>query len=132
MGNQKRNNNEWNTRHHWNKQAFDAVINTYLNMNNRRTIGAVDYSTGMGSTSNEAKPTPSDFCCDVENAVQAALKSNHMFALFIVHYIHGYDKLTLKQQGFVEQLVGQKFRRRAIWPLTGKNGYFTSVRKPRN
>lgn len=132
MGANKRStNNEWNERIHLNKKAFDAVMNAYLSMRTRRTVGAVDYSSGVGGSANEAKPTPSDFCCDVESAIQAGVKTDKMFGLFIVHYIYGYDKLSLKQQSFVEQLVGQKFRRRAIWPLTGRNGYFTSIRKPR-
>ena len=132
MGSIRKNNNNWNTRVHLNSKAFAAVIDTYLTMRTRRSVGAMNYGDGVGGTSNDAKPTSSDFCCDVENAIKAAVKSEEMYKKFLIHYVYGYDILELKQQGFVEQLVGQKLRRRDIWPLVGKNGYFTSIRKPRN
>lgn len=115
-----------------NKAAFDAIIgNTeepgqYVLSRVRNTIIAVQYNDGSATTRNPAAPSKADFCVDVDRAILAAIKSKKLLKKFVEHYIIGKDVLSQAQQNGLEQQVGEKFRRRKIYPV---GQYFTTIRR---
>lgn len=134
MGTYKRtrkNNNEWNSRFHHNKLAFDAVIGNadepgaYVTAVKRNSVQAITYE-GSNATVNPAAPCKADFCCDVEKAIAQVIKDKYLLQKFLNHYIMGVLSLDKEQTKNLEQKVGEKFRKLHIYPI-GK--YFISIRR---
>lgn len=125
---------KWNLKIHYNKKAFDAVIDAYLTMQSKRSsLPSTDYNdVGKGAV-NLAKPSQSDFVCDVQLAIEQTLGSTELIDKFYDEYINGIEHFSQGTKSALEQRVGHVFRVRKIWPIAGSTkGYFTTIRKQRN
>ena len=118
------------------KAAFDAVMAAYRDCQGT-TLGAVKYSDGSGGSRNPAKPTMTDFKCDVDRVLKKCVKQPVRFRLAYVEFdsddpiereVYA-EKVMGPTRHNLEQGIGAEFIRRHISPTRGKKGYFTSVRK---
>lgn len=129
-----------------NKRAFDNVMMWLRRMVRAKLgpVGAVNPERcgGSGATeSNGAKPSPVDFKCDVFLVIKAKLPRGIRMVDFHKAYTC-YDSdvdidRELNAQRWlgnrrhsVEQRLGEEFRNRKIYPVSGK-GYFYAPRKSR-
>lgn len=110
------------------QQAFNEVLEGYENTKYRSEISAMGgIQEGGRTTSNPARPTQSDFVCDVENAILFVVKKTELLKKIIDTYIMGEEGvLTKSRQHHFEQRIGKIFEARNIWPI---NKYFLTIRK---
>lgn len=123
-----------------NKEAFDSVMHEYRD-SNTYSIGAMQYNDNGAVSRYEAKPTPTDFRCDVEQVLKQFLTKFITASMIQVAYvdydsdvaveieIHAQNILGSSRHGF-EQRVGAEFNRRGIYPTSGNRGYFHVIRQP--
>ena len=126
------------------KRAFDETLAAYRN--------ARDYTGGLGAISisdlgkpakNLAKPSLTDFRCDVEQVLNKVLKTAQIKTDFLSAYIY-FDsedviEMEMNAQNILgdmrhglEQGLGALFIKKGIHPQYGKGGYFKSIRRPKN
>jgi hypothetical protein len=108
------------------QRSFTEVMETYESMKYRSAIQAVDDSKEGRTSTNPAKPSVSDFICDVENAILFVVKTQEMLTKIINTYIMGDEELTKSKQHQLEQRIGKIFSARGIWPSAL---YFRSIRR---
>lgn len=117
------------------KKAFDSVMSAYRNLM-VITVSAVNVNGGSKGSTNPAKPTPTDFRCDVERAVKLRLKGATE-AQFLKAYIEFDSEDSIEQEVHAQKVIGSKrhsieqrlgaeFLRRKLYPI--QNGYFRSIR----
>lgn len=121
----KNKSNEYNETAHWNKMAFDEVIEWYMTLRTRSSVSVLEYDKDCSSSPNRAKPNPSDFFCDVEHSINTVIEKN-MLQKVLQQYIIGIDVLDNDQKSWIEQRIGSIFRKRGLYPV---HKYFTSIRK---
>lgn len=109
-----------------NQKAFNEVLEEYESMKYCSSINAIDTSNECRATSNPAKPTRSDFVCDVENAILSVVKKRELLEKIINTYIMGNEELTKSRKHNLEQRIGMIFTARKIWPVYQ---YFSTKRK---
>lgn len=130
-----------NDRYAENKAAFDDVIGDpfgvpdpvdgqYSKFKQRSSIRVAnnDFDSGH-ATPNAARPSPLDFFCDVERAVEDALGEDRDQAVrFMETYIwqSSDNAFTPKERADIEQRVGTVLLKRKISPVTM---YFKVIRR---
>lgn len=120
-----------------NKEAFIEIIGDpfksepiegcYLTLQSRSAISSIEEKLGQSvGTVNAAKPSTSDFFCDVENVIRDSVPKD-LHDSFILCYFEGDDKAVSKgwNKRF-EQIVGKLLRVRGISPI---KRYFTVTQK---
>lgn len=124
------------------KLAFDETLAAYRNAKDfTGGLGAISISDAGKPAKNLAKPSLTDFRCDVERVFNKILKQNR--SLFFTAYvyfdsedsiemeIHAQNLLGDLRHG-LEQGMGAEFIKRGISPQYGKRGYFNSIRRPKH
>lgn len=109
-----------------NKRAFEDVLEAYESMKYRSSISAMDDSKETRTAVNPAKPSNSDFVCDVENTILSIVKTKELLTKIINAYIMGSEELSKSRSNSYEQRIGHLFIIRSIWPI---NRYFIAVRR---
>ena len=120
-----------------NKRAFDSVFAHYRALATSQSISAVNMAAASGGSRNPAKPTPLDFRCDVDKAIDIVVPKNRRVR-FRLTYIVPWAETDLEQEIFAdkmlggirhsfEQRLGELFTKRGLYPVQ-KKGYFYSVR----
>lgn len=103
-------------------------------------LSAIQYNDGSGGTRYAAKPTLTDFKCDVERVIKKCVKSRQVFYLAYVFFdsedaiereVYA-DKLVGEGRHNLEQGMGAEFLKRRLHPTKGKGGYFHVIRKERH
>jgi hypothetical protein len=123
-----------------NKKAFDTVMQAYRDAKDPGISAASLASEGRAAP-NPARPTFADFRCDVDNIISALVAGARLvwfraaYVLFdsadpIEQEVHA-DKLMGPGRHELEQSLGAAFKKRHLYPLRGKKGYFYSVRQER-
>ncbi len=121
------------------KRAFDDVMQAYRD-SQIAPLSAIQYNDGSGGTRYAAKPTLTDFKCDVERVIKKCVKHLAFFRAAYVLYdsedpiereIHA-DKIIGEGRHNLEQGMGAEFIKRKLHPTKGKGGYFHAVRKERH
>lgn len=125
------------------KKAFDATLQSFRDSQGCG-LGAMQYNDSCGGSRFEAKPTPTDFRCDVARVLLklVVLKSTALWMNFKAAYIEYdsddqiereqyADKILGSMRHNLEQEIGGEFIRRHLFPAQGKGGYFTAIRKAR-
>jgi len=115
----------YNPQFHYNKIAFDEIIDWYIQLKTNTTLSSIDFSKGEQESPNPIKPNSSDFFIDVEHTIRNVLFNNHILTKFYETYILGNDTLG-KQKTWIEQKIGKEFRKRNISPL---GEYFKTMRR---
>lgn len=118
-----------NQKYHWNAIAFQEVFGTkdepgiYIKFKSDVSHGV---NTNTGGPRNPAQPCRADFCCDVENVLDAMIKDRKFLTRFFRQYILGTNTLTKREQNSITQEIGQELRRRKITPVFN---YFRVIRR---
>lgn len=104
-------------------------------------LSAIQYGDAAGGSRNPAKPTLTDFKCDVELIIAKCVKIGRLnffkaYVWFdsedaIEREIHA-DKTIGEGRHSLEQGVGALFIKRRLHPTKGKGGYFHTVREKRH
>lgn len=121
------------------KRAFDEVLAAYRD-SQIAPLSAIQYGEKGTATRYAAKPTLTDFKCDVERVIKKCIKEPRVFGLFVLAYVcydsddvierEVYaDKVIGEGRHNLEQGLGAEFIKRKIYPTRGKGGYFTAIRK---
>ena len=114
--------------YHTPKKAFDEVIGHYSDMPSAmKTQGII--GSGGGGSPNPAKPSASDFKCDVEAQIAKVIKNRKHLIEFYVRYIMGLERLSKEDQKVFnryEQRLGRLFIEHQIWPV---RKYMVAIRK---
>lgn len=139
-------------RYMYNKAAFDEICGDpyaipepisghYAELKSRSSISIMDsIEERSPSPVNQAKPNHVDFFCDVEAAIQDGLETyareylfqpnvNDIFNTFLNTYVYEAGKewcFSQKERADVEQIIGQIFRNRGIFPVSK---YFTTIKQ---
>lgn len=121
-----------------NKEAFVEVLGNpydveepqgwYNVLKQRSRVTAVSNSVEGKPTINPARPTPSDFFCDVELLVEKSLPTSKQLTRFINSYILGCELMSAAECFAIEQKLGKRLRRQHISPVVS---YFKSIRTKR-
>lgn len=123
------------------KNAFDTTMDGYR-ASRGVALGAMQYNDSGGGTKYAAKPSPTDFRCDVDRVIKKMIQASFM-PLFVEAYVdydsddpiefemHA-DKVLGEGRHNLEQDMGGEFIRRRLFPARGKGGYFTAIRKWRD
>lgn len=131
-----------------NKQAFDDVVGDpyaykepidghYMMLKSRSSIMVAESEQKTKSASNQARPNPIDFFCDVESCVEDGLtvfvKREKTYTLsdikevFDNTYLLGTgDIFNQQERAKIEQDIGQILVARGISPVAK---YFTSIKQ---
>lgn len=122
------------------KAAFDDVMQAYRD-SQIAPLSAIQYGDSSSGTRYEAKPTLTDFKCDVERVIAKCVKTEKINFLkayvwfdsedAIEREIHA-DQIIGEGRHNLEQGMGAEFIRRHIHPTKGKGGYFNVIRKGRH
>ena len=121
------------------KAAFDDVLQAYRDCQ-VAPLSAIQYGEASGATRYEAKPTLTDFKCDVERVIKKCVTDRlNFFKAYvwfdsedaIVREMHA-DHVIGEGRHNLEQGIGAEFIKRKIYPTKGKGGYFHVVRKERH
>lgn len=98
---------------------IDGVYNT---LHNRSSMGSIEDKLGQPVENiSAAKPSLSDFFCDVENAVKDVIPSNYLEDFFSAYFDgNGWIHKHIRKQ--FEQSLGKVLRSRGIYPV---KRYFT-------
>jgi hypothetical protein len=122
-----------------NKRAFDSTMQSYRTAN-VVVLSAMQYTDGDGPTSRyEAKPTPTDFRCDVDCVITKCVKHVKRLVRFTMTYIYYdsidpidmeiyADKMMGPTRHGLEQGMGAEFIKRNLYP---SSKYFKAVRQRR-
>lgn len=104
-------------------------------------LSAIQYGDSSGGTRYAAKPTLTDFKCDVERVIKKCVKTGKINFLkayvwfdsddSIEREIHA-DHVIGAGRHNLEQGMGAEFLKRKIHPTKGKGGYFHVIRKERH
>jgi hypothetical protein len=104
-------------------------------------LSAIQYSDGAGGTRYAAKPTLTDFKCDVDRVIKKCVKTGRLnfktaYVWFdsedaIEREVYA-DKMIGAGRHNLEQGMGAEFIRRKIHPTKGKGGYFNVIRRQRH
>ena len=125
------------------KKAFDEVMAAYRDAKDvTGGMGAVAITDAGGGTPNPAKPSLTDFRCDVERVIYKCVKAGGLMARFAAVYIMFDSENPIDTERLADQVIGSgrhnleqglgaEFLKRGIYPLNGKRGYFHSIRQPR-
>jgi hypothetical protein len=121
-----------------NKAAFDDVIGDpyaypepidgqYARYKQRSSIRVAnnDFDSGH-ATPNTSRPSPLDFFCDVERAVEDALTDDEKVKFLQTYIWEEGEAFSSQERIVIEQKVGQVLRDRKISPVTL---YFRVVRQ---
>lgn len=125
-----------------NKKAFDAVMTHYRSLLGMGlgSLSAMNMekSGGAGATPNPARPSPTDFRCDVDRAIKkiVPVRWREMFrAVYIqlegdtaIQHEMLADKMIGGARHSFEQRLGEQFVQRKLYPVQGK-GYFHTIRR---
>jgi hypothetical protein len=110
-----------------NFKAFNETLEEYERLKYRSQLSAADaFDNVSGTSPNPARPSASDFICDVEKAIMFVVQDQIILAKVIATYIMGKELLRKSQKYNYEQRIGNIFRVRSIWP---RRKYFTTQRK---
>jgi hypothetical protein len=111
-----------------NFKAFNETLEEYERLKYRSQLSAMDseFDGPSNETPNPAKPSASDFICDVEKAIMFVVQDQIVLEKCILTYIMGKELLRKSQKYNYEQRIGNIFRVRSIWP---RRKYFTTRRK---
>jgi hypothetical protein len=123
------------------QKSFDTTMDGYR-ASRGVALGAMQYSDSGGGTKYAAKPSPTDFRCDVDRVIKKMIEASfmHLFVAAYVEYdsddpiefeMHA-DKIIGEGRHNLEQEMGGEFIRRRLFPARGKGGYFTAIRKWRD
>lgn len=122
-----------------NKRAFDETLRAFRDSHGN-ALGAMQYNDSSGVPRYEAKPTPTDFKCDVEKVISKCAKKWPGLKNFYLAYVvfdsddtieievHANRVIGEGRHG-LEQGMGAEFIRRKLFPAQGKKGYFNAIRK---
>lgn len=110
----------------------EQIDGMYHKLSRRSTVGAVNNNFEEGqATANPARPSSSDFFCDVERTIEEVITDKTMLKRFIITYIHGdvdsTEALPKSVCQELQQRIGKLFRAYKISPVSE---YFKTVRKP--
>jgi len=108
--------------------AFNDVLEQYEKLKYKSKLIAQNTEEqryGGGGTPNPARPSASDFVCDVENTISAIIHDDAMIRKFAGTFLLGKEELDKEQKNYYEQRIGLAFIQNHIWP-TAK--YFISIR----
>lgn len=125
------------------KLAFDDVMQAYRD-SQVAPLSAIQYGDAAGGTRYAAKPTLTDFKCDVERVITKCVNGKSMIEKlnFLKAYVwfdsedaieremHA-DKVIGEGRHSLEQGMGALFIKRHLYPTKGKGGYFHVIRKER-
>lgn len=120
------------------KRAFDDVMQAYRD-SQIAPVSAIQYGDGSGGTRYEAKPTLTDFKCDVERVIKKCVTDLSLFSIAYVYFdaedpiereVYA-DKVIGAGRHNLEQGMGAEFIRRKLHPTKGKGGYFHVIRRER-
>ena len=104
-----------------NKKAFYQTIEVYA-LFKTKSLSVKDLFSNS-TTPNPAKPSPTDFICDVENQIKIVMKTKKELTDFMETYIMGMGREGTTR---IEQRIGQLFISREIWPIAR---YFKTIRR---
>jgi hypothetical protein len=119
------------------KAAFDDVMAAYRD-SQFAPMSAIQYGDNAGGTRYAARPTLTDFKCDVERVIKKCVTDELFFRTAYVLFtpedviereVYA-DKIIGAGRHNLEQGMGAEFIRRHIYPTKGKGGYFNTVRRP--
>jgi|SRR5208282_1084899 len=127
------------------KRAFDSVMECYRSAKDTNGgIGAMVIGAGGKGVMNPVRPTLTDLRCDVDTVVnkcipreQVETRLRFRAAYILFDSVSSIDcevfaeKIMGSMRHNLEQGMGAQFIARGIYPLYGKKGYFTTIRKPR-
>jgi hypothetical protein len=106
--------------------AFNEVLEEYEKLKYDSKLIAQNMATEHnGGSPNPARPSASDFVCDVEKTITAIVKDDAMIRKVVNTFLWGKEELDKGQQSYYEQQIGWAFRKRNIWPTAS---YFRTVR----
>jgi len=120
------------------KAAFDDVMQAYRDCQ-VAPLSAIQYGEASGATRYEAKPTLTDFKCDVERVIDKCVTDKISFLKAYVWFdsedaiereVHA-DRVIGAGRHTLEQGIGALFIKRHLYPTKGKGGYFTTIRQPK-
>ena len=117
----------------------EPIVGHYVVLNTKSTIRTVGDSIGLGqATLNSARPSPTDFIVDVEQAVRLGLvrytrgdkkAAAKLLQIFIATYIteEGVEIFDSRERRDIEQIIGRLLMERHISPVAR---YFRTIRRP--
>jgi hypothetical protein len=109
-----------------NLKAFNEVLEEYEKLKYKSKLIAQNMAEEhTGGTPNLARPSASDFVCDVEKAITSVAKDDAMIRKVVNTFLMGKEELDKEQQNYYEQSIGWTFIKRSIWPTAM---YFRTVR----
>jgi len=115
-----------------NKLAFTEILGdpfldidgAYTTLHFRSSISSIENNYGdTKETVSAAKPSVSDFFCDVENVVNTVIEDKSLLDRFFSTYFYDIQELSKEQCRHLEQRIGRIFRARGISPI---KRYFTA------
>lgn len=130
-----------------NKRAFDEIIGDpyakpepiqgqYSAMKSRSSVPIANIKGSLAESKNAARPSPVDFFCDVESAVEDGLNTytkefigwryENMFINTYIVEDASYPIFNQKERSKLEQIIGKIFVERGISP---SSKYFTCIRR---
>ena len=121
------------------KRAFDEVLAAYRD-SQVAPLSAIQYGEKGAATRYAAKPTLTDFKCDVDRVIAKCVKDYARLALFVLAYVCYDSEDAIEREVYadhvmgegrhnLEQGIGAEFIKRKIYPTKGKGGYFTAIRR---
>lgn len=105
--------------------AFNEVLEEYEKLKSDSKLISQKMEHVSGGSSNPARPSASDFVCDVEKTITDIVKDDAMIRKVVNTFLWGKEELDKEQQNYYEQQIGWAFRKRNIWPTAN---YFRTVR----
>jgi len=121
------------------KLAFDDILQAYRDCQ-VAPLSAIQYGASLSGTRYAAKPTLTDFKCDVERVIKKCVKTGKINFLkayvwfdsedVIEREVHA-DRVIGEGRHNLEQGMGAEFIKRGLHPTKGKGGYFNVIRKER-
>ena len=119
------------------KRAFDDVMQAYRD-SQVAPLSAIQYGDSAGGTRYAAKPTLTDFKCDVERVIHKCVKTGKIN--FLKAYVWFDSEDTIEREMHADQVIGEgrhnleqgmgaEFIKRRLHPTKGKGGYFHTVRR---
>lgn len=118
------------------KAAFDDVMQAYRD-SQVAPLSAIQYGDSSGGTRYAAKPTLTDFKCDVERCIAKCAENLRLFSIAYVWFdsedpiereVYA-DHVVGEGRHSLEQGLGALFIKRGIYPTKGKGGYFHTIRR---
>ena len=124
------------------KKAFDRVLEAYRDAKDAGGIGAIAMGDRGKGVSNPARPSLTDFRCDVSKVVNKCVTNPIDRLRFQLAYIEFDSESSIECEMFAEKIIGSsrhgleqgcgaEFIKRGIYPLHGNHGYFHTLRQPR-